>query len=122
MTEPLRYAAFFGLLGALLAMATVASAPLAVSVPAAWLLVAVEAYLALGLAVVCLAYVLNHYGVPIEETLRPPRRTPWLDGLFLPYRLLAWATVELLRRRDSMALMDPVGDRLFVGRRPLPAD
>jgi predicted protein tyrosine phosphatase len=121
MFEPMRYAALFGILGTLLAGAAVQSAA-GGAVGAAWVLAAAEAYVALCLFAMALAYGLNHWGLPIEWAFQHPGWMQAVDLLLLPYRLLARVTFGVLRRLDPMDLMHPVGTRLFVGRLPLPAD
>src|SRR5829696_564976 len=121
MFEPMRYAALFGVLGVILAAAAVQSAA-GGAVGVAWVLAAAEAYVALCLFTMALAYGLQDRGVAIEGMFIRRGGRPAVDLLLLPYRLLARLTFVLLRRLDSMELMHPVGTRLYVGRIPLPAD
>lgn len=121
MFEPMRYAALFGILGTLLAGAAVQSAS-GGAVGTAWALAAAEAYVALCLFTMALAYWLNHWALPIEWAFQRPGWMQAVDLLLLPYRLLARVTFGVLRRLDPNDLMHPVGTRLFVGRLPLPAD
>jgi diacylglycerol kinase (ATP) len=117
MFEPMRYAALFGILGALIAGAAVEAAD-----GAAWTLAAAEGYVALGLFTMAVAYGLNDRGVPIEEVLQHPGWMHVVGALVLPYRLLARLTLALLRRFDSMEMMHVVGTRLYVGRIPFPSE
>lgn len=121
MLEPMRYAALFGILGALLAGAAVQSAA-GGAVGAAWVLAAAEGYVAICLFTMAVGYGLSHWGIPIEWAFQHPGWMQAVDLLLLPYRVLARLTLSLARRFDSMEMMHPVGHRLYVGRIPFPSE
>lgn len=127
MFVPMRYAALFGGLGLLLGVAAVQSATkigasAGVNKAVVGLIVAVEAYGALCLLTMALAYGLNDRGVAFEQAWGSPRSMRVLRLLLLPYRVLARITLALLRPFDSMELLHPVGPRLYVGRLPLASE
>lgn len=121
MLEPMRYAAFFGLLGVsflLLAAQAVTGEPR----PLAWGVAGLEGYCAVSLLTLAAAYALQHRGTAVENAFEHSAWRPWLDILLFPYRILAWVVAAALRRVDSMGPMHAVGTRLYVGRLPRPSD
>lgn len=121
MLEPSRYATLFGVTGAVLgatALATLAAA----SGPAAWAFVGVQLYSGISLLAVAASYTLNHLGVPTGQTFGHRAATPLVVALLLPYRVGADLVIRVLGRFDPMDLMNPVGTRLYVGRRPRRSD
>jgi protein-tyrosine phosphatase len=118
MIEPMRYSALFGILGVVLAISAVQLAA-GGAAGAVWALVAAEAYLAVGLLALAVAYGLSHRGFPIEEAFQHPGWMRVWDLLLPPYRILARMGCLVLRRFDSMDPMHAVGTRLYVGRIPV---
>ena len=115
----MRYAVVFGILGLLLLVGAGQSIS-ADPGPLSWAIGGTEAYLALSLFTLSLAYLLDHFSLPVEAVFRHPVWTRLIGLLLLPYRLLAGITIALARRFDTMEMMHPVGPRLFVGRIPFP--
>lgn len=83
-------------------------------------LVVIVAWSALSLLAVCVLYVRGLDGVNYGPVLKGTRRV-WLQPLFLPYRLVAWTLMLLVR---ALHLRDPVisdlGPGVFMGVRLFP--
>ena len=87
-----------------------------------WWVSLVEAYLAIGLLALAIAYGLKQAGMAVEEVARHPRWTASLHLLLAPYRGLAWLSLAVTRPIDRGAGMSRVGPGLFVGRLPSRAE
>jgi hypothetical protein len=125
ISEPMRFAALFGILGLLLAGAAARSAVGGGTHWAvAWGTAVAEGYGALCLWTLAAVYGANARGCSLDWAFGGSRRRngPVIGWLLWPYRRLALATLALWRRFDSMELAHAVGPRLFVGRRPRGAD
>lgn len=109
----MRYAVVFSALAAaLLAMAARAAGRAS---GASWLLVAIEAYLACGLAAIAVLYLLHEVGRP-AETAFSGRLLAWT--VLLPYRLLAQGMLRLLILGGREDGMNEVVPGLHLGRMP----
>jgi hypothetical protein len=117
MLEPMRYAALFGALGAVLATLAAHSTAEGATA-AAWLVAGAEGYAAICLLTMAIGYALNHWGIPLDGAFERLGWTWAIDVLLFPYAVLARLTLGLLRRCDSMEPFHPVGERLYVGRLP----
>ena len=95
----MRYSASFGILGLVLAVSA-AQLTAGGAIGVAWTLAAGEAYLAVCLLALAVAYGLNHWGIPIENAFRHPGWIQAWDLLLLPYRILARLTFLVLRPCD----------------------
>lgn len=113
-----RFTLAFGLSGAVLAILATRLAGQATGL--AWLLVGIEAYLALCLFSLAAAYGLREAGVSVEECLLRPGWSIVFRALLLPYLVLGAITLFLARWFDREGLLNPVVPGLSIGRLPFP--
>lgn len=116
----MRFMLAFGIMGLVLAAVAIRQAGQADG--AGWLIVAVEAYCAVCLLTLSVAYGLRSAGVDVEELMRRPGASVVLRIVLLPYRVLGGSALYLSRWSDREGPLNPIGTGLYIGRLPFPSE
>ncbi len=116
----MRFTFIFGLLGAILTALAAHQARQATGV--GWLVVAVEAEVAICLFALSALYGLRSAGICVEDVSRRPGWATATRVIILPNLLLGRLSLHVARWFDREGLLNPLAPGLFIGRLPFPSE
>jgi hypothetical protein len=114
----MRFILGFGLSGVILAVLAARLAQHAAGL--GWLIVSVEAYLAVCFMGLAIIYALRAAGEPVEDISRQPGWSLVIRMTLLPYFAIGGLALYLARAFDREGLLNCVAPGLFIGRLPFP--
>jgi diacylglycerol kinase (ATP) len=116
----MRFFLVFGMLGLILTTGASRQARHATGV--GWLVVAIEAELAICFLSLSAMYGLRAAGMRVEDVSRRPGWAMATRVIILPYLLVGRFSLHVARWFDREGLLNPVAPGLFIGRLPFPSE
>jgi Dual specificity phosphatase, catalytic domain len=108
----MRLSLAFGLMG--LALAALATSQ------TGWVFAVAEGYLAACFLTLAIIYGLRALGFGVEDAVSRPAWSWLVRAILLPYRSIGIVVLFISRWFDREGLLNPLADRIYVGRLPFP--